>query len=349
METEKTIPQKEATSRKTLTPLKNRDPGKITFAILLIFVGSIFLLNNLGIIPWNIWPTLLRFWPTILILMGIQLIIGNSPLSNCALGLLAVLLFSIITVTALLNTGASYVRTVTDRLPNWWTNIAKQAQEATTKTLTVSSSRLENTKEVTLILDIGAGKLTLSDTSPNSEFLQLDTKYYQDWGEPVLEETVNNKNLTVVLKDNSRNPLLGTSFIPPRYNIHLSPTEKPIETRVKLGAGKGVISLSEINLSSLNGEVGAGDMTIKLNENALPTGTVSLEAGAGTIDIEIPKKVEYHIEYSVGVGSLKTPLTEISGIGKDKGEITSKNYATADKRINFNINVGVGQVIVRNP
>ncbi len=41
--------------------------------LILLTIGFILLFNNLGIIPWGIWRTLWRFWPVILILIGIEI------------------------------------------------------------------------------------------------------------------------------------------------------------------------------------------------------------------------------------------------------------------------------------
>lgn len=44
--------------------------GSVTGALILIVVGFIWLLHNLGYLPGDIWYSLWRFWPVILILLG---------------------------------------------------------------------------------------------------------------------------------------------------------------------------------------------------------------------------------------------------------------------------------------
>ena len=48
--------------------------------ILLIGLGIIFLLNNLGVLAWHSWGTLLRLWPVLLIAWGIELIFGDDSI-----------------------------------------------------------------------------------------------------------------------------------------------------------------------------------------------------------------------------------------------------------------------------
>ncbi|QRN85124.1 hypothetical protein JR334_09145 [Clostridia bacterium] len=40
--------------------------------ILLILAGLIFLSSNFNIIPWDFWRDLWKFWPVILILLGLK-------------------------------------------------------------------------------------------------------------------------------------------------------------------------------------------------------------------------------------------------------------------------------------
>src|SRR5690348_2141691 len=51
-------------------------------ALILIAVGTIFLLNNLGLLPPDVWQNLWRFWPAILILIGLQMVLGKNIGAN---------------------------------------------------------------------------------------------------------------------------------------------------------------------------------------------------------------------------------------------------------------------------
>lgn len=51
--------------------------------LILLAIGLILLLNNLGIIPWGIWKTLWHYWPVILILLGLEILVccGDSKVT----------------------------------------------------------------------------------------------------------------------------------------------------------------------------------------------------------------------------------------------------------------------------
>ena len=66
--------------------------------LILIFAGFIFLLNNFGILPWNVWNNLVLFWPLLLILWGLQVIFGRSNAARIVVALIALFIFTGIVV-----------------------------------------------------------------------------------------------------------------------------------------------------------------------------------------------------------------------------------------------------------
>lgn len=55
---------------------------KVFGGLFLIFLGVIFLLNNLGFIGWDIWLAFANFWPLILVAVGIRLIFRNNIIAQ---------------------------------------------------------------------------------------------------------------------------------------------------------------------------------------------------------------------------------------------------------------------------
>jgi hypothetical protein len=51
-------------------------------AVILIFLGIVFLLNNLNILSWTIWLSLWRLWLVILILAGLQAVFKGSKMAD---------------------------------------------------------------------------------------------------------------------------------------------------------------------------------------------------------------------------------------------------------------------------
>ena len=59
--------------------------------ILLISAGILFLLNNLGVIGWDVWRSLINLWPILLIAIGLELLIGRrSAIGSIIIALITV-------------------------------------------------------------------------------------------------------------------------------------------------------------------------------------------------------------------------------------------------------------------
>src|SRR3990167_5009756 len=69
--------------------------------VVLIVLGIIFLLNNFGILPWEIWQNIWKFWPILLILFGIEVLLGRNSAPK-TVSLLIVLIF-ILPIVLILN------------------------------------------------------------------------------------------------------------------------------------------------------------------------------------------------------------------------------------------------------
>lgn len=72
------------------------------FPLIIITIGVILLLNNLGIISWEIWRTLWLYWPVILILFGIEMLVccEGSKFTYIASVLISMVLISAVFLLA---------------------------------------------------------------------------------------------------------------------------------------------------------------------------------------------------------------------------------------------------------
>lgn len=61
--------------------------GSLAWGLTLILVGIVLLLLNLGILPSFNWGMLVKFWPVIIILIGVDILVGRSDLVSSLVGL----------------------------------------------------------------------------------------------------------------------------------------------------------------------------------------------------------------------------------------------------------------------
>jgi hypothetical protein len=62
--------------------------------LFLVFVGTIFLLSDFGIVPSNIWDQVWKFWPVLFIVFGIRLLGGRNPVSRIIITLITLFAFA---------------------------------------------------------------------------------------------------------------------------------------------------------------------------------------------------------------------------------------------------------------
>lgn len=82
----------------------------IVGGLFLITIGIIFLLNTVGIISWDVWGYLWQFWPVLLILGGLHVILGNSPLASAIMAIVALVVFVVMIIFAMNYSNPIYSR-----------------------------------------------------------------------------------------------------------------------------------------------------------------------------------------------------------------------------------------------
>ena len=54
-----------------------RARGAPVFGIILLFLGIVFLLQALDVLPWGVWGTLWRYWPVLIIIIGLNILLRH--------------------------------------------------------------------------------------------------------------------------------------------------------------------------------------------------------------------------------------------------------------------------------
>lgn len=86
----------------------DRNSGGL-FGLTVLFLGVLFLLNNLGYVGKEIWSYILPYWPVLLVLAGVRIITGYNRFISFIVFLIALALFSLIVLHALILTGSPLI------------------------------------------------------------------------------------------------------------------------------------------------------------------------------------------------------------------------------------------------
>ena len=294
----------------------------LVWPAILITAGIVFLLNNLGVLSWGVWTTLLSLWPVLLIAIGLEILIGRRSIWGSALvALLVVVVF----------VGAAWLD-VPARLGGTAISGPQDRQ--------LIQQSLDGATKAVVDIDFSVGELRIDALAEGS--------WLVDGTIDVLprERLTQNfrKDGDIAHFDLDSSGSFGLGFTDIRLNDHVwdlgLTREIPLDLRVKAGVGKSELDLSRLNLSHLEVKNGVGEVTVTLPRS----GRFSVEIGGGIGEIEIllPRGMEARVRGKVGLGNLdvRGQFTQRDNTYETRG------FASATDRVEIDLTGGIGRVSV---
>ena len=299
--------------------------------ILLIGLGLLFLGQNLGLVPGDVWSSLWRLWPLLLVVAGIDLIFGRSGWP-ATIGLLAVGLVVAAVVAA----------TVLAGQVGRWSWEGQSFGVATPAGVERLTEDLAGARRATIKLEHSAGRLTLGALPAESTQL-LDAELAH--GEnatvvPTIDRRGDQAQVTVRART-ERNALPLGDAGRQDWTINLSP-EVPHQLEIESGAGDLDLNLTELAVSELDLQAGAGSLEVTLPRAAGRT-EASVQAGAAEVDLTVPEGVAARITLE---GGLTETTIDQSRFPKVGSYYQSPDYETATNRVDLDVETGVGRVTI---
>jgi len=299
----------------------SRRHGGFVWPLILISAGVIFLLNNMVLLSWDVWDTLWRMWPVLLIAIGLDILLGRRS----ALGALIALVLIAVLIGGAVWFAVTQVPLFTGQALT--TNqIAQQLGDATSADVQISFSagslRIGALKDSGSLIEgtIGAGP---GETIASDYHVDGSAARYQ-------------------LKSQ------GVSFMPfgrrkydQSWNLDLS-SSVPMTLHVSTGVGEASLDLSGLQVTELDVNSGVGLTQVQLPARGQVRAKVS--GGIGQVVVTIPEGMAARIHGSAGLGGLTVASRFTSQGG---GQYVSPNYAAAQDRVDLNISGGIGEVVVR--
>lgn len=266
---------------------------KIFWGVLLIFIGILIILRNVGVMYFS-WWSLFRLWPLLLILWGISVI----PVKNYVK-----LILSLITIVI----GLGLVSRYHDTYPRfrfydhprgfhyWWDDRDKEEEkeydeydwdkDAEYSSQSFSEPYLDSVEQAKLYLDAAAGTFDIVD-----------------WTDDLIEF---NK------KGNFGNYSMTSQDVDSKRIINLKLTN----TRVRKLQRKGdfvTIKLNRNPLWSFDMDIGAAD--VNFDFSGFKTEDIVIDGGASSIELKLGDRYnEIKVNIDAGASSLKINIPEESG------------------------------------
>ncbi len=286
-------------------------------AIFLIFLGIVFLLNNFGILSWNLWQNLWKFWPILLILFGTEIILGRN-FTPRGLGFLIVLIF-IVPVILILN-------------PFTGNPLATQTA--------LFKKPLANLTKASINFNLASSNLKISELEPISTDLFLGTlKYSQLLPKPNLTEEQHFGEAQFTISQSSKDQIpfsnnLGNSGIFSLTRLI------PLELNFKGSTAVLELNLEKLRISFLDVETEAGNIDIRFAKDY--STRAFLKTKASLIKLKIPENTAASIKLNSSFKTLKIDSNKFKKI--DSNTYKSTNFDQASNKIEVEISGSVSSI-----
>lgn len=361
-----------------------RGDRSFLWPIVLIGIGVIWLLSNIGLIADVSWGLLLRLWPLILIVIGLDLLFGRRwPALSALIGLGTIALVVLLLFFApQLGLDASAPATFFG-LP-----IITDITDADIRTERFTEP-LEGAESARIDLDLSMGHTTIHALDDANALIDAELTHI---GEIDFRASGNRaKTVRLGQRDAIRFGPLITNASPLTWDIGLT-REIPLDLTIDVGSGPADADLRPLRLQSLDLNGGSGPLNLFLPEGAtdyrarldggsgpitmsVPEGAVlsdlAIEAGSGPLDIAIEAGARLQASLDAGSGPLTVDVPEQAGVrvrvtddgsgsfrvpsdyrrvergDGDTGLWESPNYASATQRIELRFDLGSGPVTIR--
>lgn len=281
---------------------------KIRNGIILISVGLVLLLNNLGQVGWSVWWSIFKLWPIFLMAWGIELIFRNSKLNLLAL------LSPLIWCLAILGPALSGEH----KDINWFSDPQYFNWEV---------EKPGKVKEISVVIDIGGRKLNLSGGAQNIVVCSLT--YFNE--KPECKWTVEDSRgiLEIYQKDKMPFPLCFDS--PEHVSKVIFNNVLPLDLQIFSRVSEADLDLSQLNLKNLDLDlrVNASEVKLPLKPGVLDC---KVRSKVGYLKLKIPKEAGLSIQNMTKLAS--SSFSNISLVHTPEG-FTTPDFSKAKSKINL--------------
>jgi hypothetical protein len=289
--------------------------------VILICIGVFFLVANL-VPSFDPWLILARYWPVILILIGLGRIwdyyaarrYGGAPGASDVSGVL----IAVVLLMLLLGLGV-------------WRHDRHRNYNEQQSTQTVD---LQGANAVTANLQIPAGQLNISGGS--SHLADADFHYNDTDTAPMLNYAVEGGHGQLTFNGNGDDARFGDHD--DIWTLHFNDAV-PLDLTLQMGAGHGNLDFSKVNLTHLEIHMGVGQMLLDLTGPRKQDLSGDIQGGIGQARIRLPSDVGVRVQASGGIGSIN-----VSGLTKQGDEYVNAVYGKTPATIDLTVHGGIGEI-----
>jgi hypothetical protein len=302
--------------------------SSVVFPLLLIAFGVMAWLWR-ALPDFNPWPVLERYWPLLLICVGAGMFWDRAqrqkdspnarpfPIGST----LGTLLFIAIMAFLLLRHHRTQDR-------DWASHSV--AMDHDTKVIELGAA-----KAVHVYLEMPAGELDLSGGSEH--LLEANFSHGSSWNKPNIDYSVDSGVGNLTLSQQGGGHMMGKSD----NTWNLKVTDRvPLELKIDVGAGRGDLHLSKVDLTRFELNIGAGQANVDLTGERAKDLQATIQGGVGEAIVRLPKDIGVVATVHGGLGSI-----DVAGLTKDEdGNYVNAAYGKSPNTIHLTVEGGIGHI-----
>ena len=283
---------------------------------ILIGIGLLFLLNNLGMVQVNFWRLASTLWPVVLIGIGLDMLIGRRSTAG---SLLALLLTGILLVG-----GAIFVGVGPAALSQGEVTEIRYAPGAVT--------------EADIRISTTTGRLTVGTLGESGVLVEGSVRLAGN--EKVKEESSEAGGKALYRLSSQGVGVVGVGGNESIWELRIN-SEVPSNLDINTGAGETELNLERARLTGLKVDMGIGATTVNLPRAGTFSGEIS--GGIGKLVVRVPASLAVRIHVDTGIGQV-----QVDGNFEQSGENVYLSAAAqaSGERATLNISSGIGQVVI---
>lgn len=351
--------------------LKRPEPryfGNLLWPIVVIVIGVVLLLRNMGYISGDVWDILLRLWPVLLIGLGLDGIIQRHGLAGptvlISLGAILILhnfsllawdftdlllrLWPVLLVALGLDIligrksiwGGVLAVILTLVLLSgvvWYFGSSLLVGQVTSR---VVSQPMGESDRATLAFHPAMGSLRVGMLVDSTDLVNGDI--YRWKGETILEEYSEENTKSNYVLNSSGMSILFPGTLRQRWGWDIKVTpDLPLEIITSMGVGEIYLDLQSLQIDELDISMGLGKVIVILP--AQGDCLARIEGALGELVIYVPDGMELRIRSETGMANVNLPPGYVAA----EGDYFSPAYPEADDRTDLWINQAIGRVIVK--
>jgi hypothetical protein len=290
---------------------------------ILIGLGVLLLLSNLGMLQWSVWDTIWRLWPILLIAAGLDVLIGRRS----AVGSLLAALF----VMALIAGGV-------------WLIAAPAGLDVVGLNHDIVGQGVSQPLQGASVADVSirpaAASLRIASGAPAGKLVEGSVAVQA--GETATSDSrTANDVLFFSVESRDMRATFGPGDGGRLWDLRL--TDQVLLTlRVGMGAGQADLDLRGLKVTNVEVQVGVGQAIVTLPAGGRLQARVNVAVGQ-TI-IRVPRGTAYRIAAKTALGSSRLPSGE-NHFGSST--YTSPGFESAQDAIEVDVACAMGSVVIQ--